>query len=88
MIEIVALTAAAVLVPAIAAFAWISKKRIDELQDEVFALTDALQSLSYKYESHVYHEKILWNRWDEIKKRVDALDGQHDLKILRKAEGE
>jgi len=85
MIEIIALAASAVLVPALAAFAWIAKKRLDDLQDEDFALTDDLKALSYKYESHVFHEKILWNRWDEIKKRVDALDGKHDLKILRKA---
>lgn len=45
MIEIIALAAAAALVPAIAAFTWIVKKRLDELQDEVFALTDEVQAL-------------------------------------------
>jgi hypothetical protein len=49
MIEIIALAAAAALVPAIAAFTWIAKKRIDDLQDEVFALTDDVRSLAYKF---------------------------------------
>jgi hypothetical protein len=40
MIEIIALAAAAALVPAIAAFTWIVKKRLDDLQDQIFFLAD------------------------------------------------
>ena len=40
MIEIIALAAALLLVPALTAFAWIVKKRIDELRDQIFFLAD------------------------------------------------
>ena len=42
MIEIITLAAAAALVPAIAAFAWVTKRRLDEIQDQIFFLADQL----------------------------------------------
>jgi hypothetical protein len=42
MIEIIALAAAAALVPAIVAFAWVTKRRLDEIQDQIFFLADQL----------------------------------------------
>jgi|LakMenEpi03Aug12_release.lakeMendotaPanAssembly.Ray.scaffolds.fasta_scaffold973197_3 hypothetical protein len=56
MIEIIALTAAAALVPAIAAFAWIAKKRVDELQDEIFLLTDEIRALRHQAKNPEYYE--------------------------------
>lgn len=53
MIEIIALTA---LIAALTAFAWVSKKRINELQDEVFLLTDELRALRHKAKNPEYYE--------------------------------
>jgi hypothetical protein len=80
MIEIIALAAALLLVPALTAFAWIAKKRIDELQDEVFALTDEVQELKHRV-----------NYWEgcAIGGRLVPFDGvlaePTALAILRKA---
>ena len=49
MIEIIALAASAVLVPAIAAFAWVIKRRVDEAHDEIVIINNALQRLAYTY---------------------------------------
>ena len=80
MIEIIALTASAVLVPAIAAFAWIAKKRIDELQDEVFALSDEVRALEHRV-----------SNWEGCGAGGAGASGTSKIiltNILRKAEGE
>lgn len=56
MIEIIALAAAALLTVSLAALAWVSKKRIDELQDEVFLLTDQLRALRHQVKNPEYYE--------------------------------
>jgi|LakMenEpi03Aug12_release.lakeMendotaPanAssembly.Ray.scaffolds.fasta_scaffold973197_2 hypothetical protein len=49
MIEIIALFAAAALVPAIAVFAWVTNRRVDEAHDEIIAINNALQRFAYTY---------------------------------------
>jgi hypothetical protein len=56
MIENIALAAAAALVPAIAVFTWIVKKRIDELQDEIFLLTDEIRALRHQAKNPEYYK--------------------------------
>jgi hypothetical protein len=60
MIEIIALAAAAALVPAIAVFTWIVKKRLDDLQDEVFALKDVAMFNIFKTRYQKDKERFLW----------------------------
>ncbi len=76
MIEIIALAAAAALVPAIAAFTWIVKKRLDDLQDEVRALEHRVNN----WEGCAVGGRLV--PFD------GALAGGAGLAILRKAEEE
>jgi hypothetical protein len=80
MIEIIALAAAAVLVPAIAVFTWIVKKRLDDLQDEVFALTDDVRSLAYKFTLSQNQEPK-----EITEARIKNLMTDFERAILRKA---
>ncbi len=80
MIEIIALAAAAALVPAIAAFTWIVKKRLDDLQDEVFALTDDVRSLAYKFTLSQNQEPK-----EITEARIKNLMTDFERAILRKA---
>jgi heme/copper-type cytochrome/quinol oxidase subunit 2 len=80
MIEIIALAAAAALVPAIAVFTWIVKKRLDELQDEVFALTNDVRSLAYKFTLSQNQEPK-----EITEARIKNLMTDFERAILRKA---
>lgn len=64
MIEIIALTAALILVVLIAAFAWVSKKRLDKMQDDVFDLIDETYSLRLRL-GDIEHATILRKAGEE-----------------------
>lgn len=51
MIEIIALAAAALLTVALAAFAWVSKKRIDDLE-RAFCLLSKRVTVLYQAQKH------------------------------------
>jgi hypothetical protein len=57
MIEIIALAAAAALVPAIAAFTWIVKKRLDELQVQIDVVFEQFVDLKRKLTSRAILRK-------------------------------
>ena len=55
MIEFITIIAL-ILVAGMAGIAWMSKKRLDNLQDEVFRLTDEVRALRHQAKNPEYYE--------------------------------